>query len=490
MNAFLHSPSRPCPLAEVPRWDFASEVVVVGFGAAGAAAAIEAAEAGAQVLLFEAASGSGGTSALAGGDIYLGGNGGTPAQRANGFEDQSEDMLRYMMMAGGPDADAARVRLYVDNALNHYGWLKSQGIPYRNTYLPGKRLAPATGDCLIWSGSEAAWPFSEQAKPAPRGHLPEIAAMGGRLLVDTLAARAAEKGVQVQYDAKALALIAGANNRVEGVVVRIDGEARFARARRGVVLATGGFVLSKEMLARFAPHAFRLGNDALSAGHDDGSGIRMGMSVGGAAIHMDQIFTTLPFYPPEDHVKGIFVNSQGQRFINEDAYPGRIAAHCLKQTGDRFWLLADNAIFSRPLEYARLEIAAVAESWEEIERELGLPADTLSHTVAVHNRHAAKGEDPLFHKAANWLKVLNEPPYVAIACHFGQAFFSYFTLGGLHVKPTGEVLNADGQVVPGLYACGRTVSGLPRWGEGYSSGFSLGDCTFFGRLAGRSAATA
>src|SRR4051812_37760802 len=112
-----YSPARPCALADVPRWDFTSDVVVVGFGAAGASAAIEAAGTGAKVRLFEVASGSGGTSALSGGDIYLGGGGGTPPQRAAGFADQTEDMVRYMLMAGGPDADEPRVRLYVENAL-------------------------------------------------------------------------------------------------------------------------------------------------------------------------------------------------------------------------------------------------------------------------------------------------------------------------------------------------------------------------------------
>jgi succinate dehydrogenase/fumarate reductase flavoprotein subunit len=475
----------------VPRFEFDADVVIVGFGSAGASAAIEAAEAGARVTLFEVASGSGGTSAMAGGDVYLGGHGGTPAQRANGFEDTTEDFFRYMMLAGGPDADEARVRLYAENALDHYHWLRAQGIPYRNTYLPGKRQAPGTGDCLIWSGNEDTWPFDRAARPCPRGHLPEVVGeMGGRLLVDRLARRAEQLGVEVHFDARAVALVADDARRVRGVVLRIDGAPRFARARRGVILCAGGFTLNSEMLRRHAPHAARLGADALSAGHDDGSGILMGQSVGGAAIHMDELFVTLPLYPPESHVKGILVNEQGQRFVNEDAYPGRIAVHCMRQPGDRIFLLVDGALFEQPTALSRIEVAAVGESWEEVERELGMVEGTLVHSVRVHNRHAAKGEDPLFHKGAKWLKPLDEPPFAALACHLGQAFYPYFTLGGLSTRPTGEVLGVDGGIVPGLYAAGRTCCGLPRWAEGYSSGMSLGDCTFFGRLAGRSAATA
>jgi succinate dehydrogenase/fumarate reductase flavoprotein subunit len=214
----------------------------------------------------------------------------------------------------------------------------------------------------------------------------------------------------------------------------------------------------------------------------------MGQSVGGAAIHMDELFVTLPIYPPESHVKGILVNERGQRFINEDAYPGRIAVYCARQLGDRIFLLVDSGLFEQPTEISRISVAAVGESWEEVERELGMVEGTLVHSVRVHNRHAAKGEDPLFHKAARWLKPLDEPPFAALACHLGQAFYPYFTLGGLATLPTGQVLTPDGEIVPGLYAAGRTCCGLPRWAEGYSSGMSLGDCTYFGRLAGRAAA--
>jgi succinate dehydrogenase/fumarate reductase flavoprotein subunit len=214
----------------------------------------------------------------------------------------------------------------------------------------------------------------------------------------------------------------------------------------------------------------------------------MGLSVGAAAIHMDELFTTLPIYPPESHVKGILVNECGQRFINEDAYPGRVSVHCTRQPGDRIFLLVDDEIFSQPSELSRIEVAAVGESWEALERELGVPEGSLVASVETYNRHAARGEDPLFHKTAKWIKPLDEPPFAALACHVGQAFYPFFTLGGLSTLPTGEVLTEDDEVVVGLYAAGRTCCGLPRSAEGYSSGMSLGDCTFFGRLAGRSAA--
>lgn len=482
------SPSRPCPVSEVPQWDFESDVIVVGFGSAGASAAIEAAQAGASVTLFEVASGSGGTSAMAGGDIYLGGGGGTSAQRANGFEDSTEDFYRYMLMAGGPDADEERVRMYAEGALDHHEWLKKQGVPYRDTYIPGKPVMPGTGDCLILSGSEYASPFKEQAKPCPRGHLPEaVGELGGFFLLDALTKRVHALGVDVQFDARGQSLIVDERGAVVGLVVEVDRSLRFARARGGVILCAGGFALNEEMLAQYAPLRERVGDDGLSGGNDDGSGIRMGMSVGGAAIHMDELFLTLPFYPPESHVKGMLVNDKGSRFINEDAYGGRVAHYIASQIGDRFFLLVDDEIFEQPSEYSKIEIASVGETWEEIEADLGFPSGTLTSSVAVYNEHAAKGEDPLFDKDSAWLKPLDRPPFAALSCHLKEAYYPFFTLGGLRVRPTGELLTTDGEVVPGVYAAGRTCCGLPRWGKGYSSGMSLGDCTFFGRQAGLAA---
>jgi succinate dehydrogenase/fumarate reductase flavoprotein subunit len=203
---------------------------------------------------------------------------------------------------------------------------------------------------------------------------------------------------------------------------------------------------------------------------------------------MNEFFTTCPWYPPESLVKGIFVNQAGQRFINEDCYHGRIARAAVEQMGDTVWLLADNEIFDRPIELAKMELAAVGESWEEIESELHMPQGTISRTVAVYNEHAAKAVDPVWHKAAKWLKPLDVPPFAALAMSPSDSYFSYFTLGGLETLPTGEVLDLRGKPIPGLYAAGRVACGLPRWGKGYSSGLSLSDSSFFGRKAGQSAA--
>ena len=479
----------PCSLASVRRFDMETDVIIVGFGAAGACAALEAARAGAQVILFEAAAGSGGTSALSGGEIYLGGGGGTPIQVAAGFADATEDLFHYLMMAGGPNADEAKARLYAEGSLAHFHWLCAQGVKYKTSYIPEKTVEPVTDDCLIWSGSEEAWPFTSHAKPCPRGHCPQFVGMGaGRYLMDVLAQRVNDLDIDVRYNSRALALIADASGRVHGLIVRTDGERRYARARKGVVLCTGGFIMNRDMVKRHAPLLLRSRHPIGSI--DDGSGIQLGLSVGAAAVNMSEGFVTLPWYPPGSLVKGIFINERGQRFINEDCYHGRVSHYILQQSGDRVWLLADHATYAPPdfQRLARIEIGAAGESWEEVEQELNLPRGALVSTVEIYNRYAAEGEDPLFHKAAKWLKPLNEPPFVALDCRVDHCFYSSFTLGGLDTLPTGEVLREDREAVPGLYAAGRTACGLPRWGPGYSSGLSLADATFFGRLAGMQAA--
>ena len=480
-----YSRNRPCPLSQVPRWDIETDVAVLGFGAAGACVALEARRAGAGVTLFEVTSGSGGTSALSGGEIYMGGNGGTPIQRSAGFPDETEDLYQYLLMAGGPNADAAKVRLYADNSLKHFEWLQAQGVQYKNSFIPQRIVEPSTDDCLIWSGSEEAWPFVEQAKPCPRGHTPQWLGMGGgRYLMDVLAARVAEAGVDVRFDSRVVALIADEDRRVHGLVARIDGADRFVRARRGVALCAGGFVMNRDMVRRHAPHLLRSQHPIGTV--DDGSGILLGQSVGGAAINMNEGFCTLPWYPPESLIKGIFVNERGQRFINEDCYHGRVSQHILQQAGNRIFLLQDHETYAEPEfgKFSNISIAAAGDSWEEVEKDLELPEGSLVATLEVYNRFAAAGTDPLFRKGRKWLKPLTAGPFVALDCRIDLCFYSHFTLGGLDTLPTGEVLDADRQPIPGLYAAGRTACGLPRWGAGYSSGMSLADATFFGRQAG------
>ena len=335
-------PTRPLPLAEVPGWDREVDVAVVGFGGAGACAAIEACDGGAEVAIFELASGAGGSTALSSAEIYLGGDGGTAVQQACGWTDTQQDMADYLMRCAGPQADAAKIDAYVRGSVGHFNWLESLGVPFKRSEYPQRAMLALTDDCLLFTGNEKAWPFTETAKPCPRGHNLEVEGdNGGPLFMRIMQRNIAERDIAVEFDCRALTLIVERRdgvNHVCGLVVRIDMRECYIKARRGVVLCSGGFVMNQAMLAKYAPGLQRatvpIGNPG-----DTGSGILMGMGVGAAAINMHEGFVSLPFYPPASLTYGVLVNDKAQRFINEDCYHGRVGAELLKQSGERVYLL-------------------------------------------------------------------------------------------------------------------------------------------------------
>ena len=265
--------------------------------------------------------------------------------------------------------------------------------------------------------------------------------------------------------------------------MRSAGREEALRARRGVVLCTGGFINDEEMLRLHAPLLarckFRVGAEG-----DDGSGIRMGIAAGGAPLNLGMGSVSLPVTPPKAMLKGLLVNGQGQRFVNEDAYMGRLGEFALLHHEGRAFWIHDDATFVRP-DVPR-KLVAAGDTLAELERELGLPDGGLQATVELYNRHAARGEDPLFHKRSKWVVPLERPPYGAFDCTVDGSLYAAFTLGGLRTSPDGEVLGADGTPIPGLYAAGRASACLAA--PGYASGLSLGDGTFFGRRAGRKSA--
>ena len=462
--------------SEIGGWDREVDVIVVGLGCAGAAATLEAASAGAKVVALERASGGGGTSANSGGVIYLGG--GTAVQRECGFEDSAEEMFKYLMAASGPAPDEDKIRVFCDQSVAHFEWFLAQGVPFKAVFYPHYSGEPPTDDGLVFSGSENAHPFNSIAKPAPRGHVPQVPGQAGGLLMQKLLAAVEASSAETITDAHCRELVLD-RGEVVGVIARVDGDTLALRATGGVVLCAGGFVNNKEMLRRHAPELmqckYRVGTT-----FDDGSGICMGMAAGGEAIHMSHGSISLPIVPPKKLQKGILVNGQGSRFINEDAYFGRIGEHAVYRQDGTAYLVLDAETFDRP-EVER-EIAGVGETIEELESELALPVGSLAATLSLYNTHAEQGRDPLFHKSPDYVVPLSHPPYGALDCTTKSSLYAVFTLGGLRTSASGEVLTPDGEPIAGLYAAGRTTSGIAA--PGYASGISIGDGTFFGRRAG------
>jgi len=456
-------------------------VLVVGLGIAGACAAIEASDRGAEVLVLERAGGGGGTSAQSGGVIYLGG--GTPVQKACGFDDDPDEMFRFLMAASGPEPDEAKTRLFCDESVEHFHWFEQQGVPFKHSFYPEPSMEAPTDDCLVFTGGEDTWPYNEIARPAARGHKPRTEAAAGGFLMQCMTDAVARANVRVECDVLAETLVVDSDGGVVGAVARRAGREIAVRARRGVILAAGGFVLDDEMVMHHCPQVSRCAL-RLSAGGDDGGGIRMGLGAGGGVVRMDAAECAIPLTPPRRLVRGVLVNRFGQRFINEDAYYGRIGQSSLfRQDGGMFFVHDDETY---EVNNVGFDVDHVGETIEELEREMGLPDGSLQATLELYNRHAERGEDPVFHKGREFLKPLIAPPFGAIDCSVDKVLYATFTLGGLRTRPGGEVLTPDGRPVPGLYAAGRTTSGLAAFG--YVSGISLADGSFFGRWAGRSAA--
>ena len=457
------------------------DVLVVGSGSAGTCAAIEAAEAGARVVVLEARDEPGGSSATASGQLYLGG--GTSLQKACGFEDTADDLYAYLMASCGPGADPVKTRIFADRATEHFEWVASHDVPFKPTFLPHTETTnPPGDDGLTYTGSELAHPYRSLAAPAPRGHNVQMDGNSGARLMSGLLSEAGKLGIDIRTGRRVTSLVRE-GQRIAGVVTRTgEGPPRSIGARGGVVLATGGFHHNPEMLARYAPKLANL--TPIGVPNEDGSGIRLGMAAGGDVMGMEAGCIILPYAKPRKLTKGIVVNATGQRFINEDVYQavhGAVAVH--GQRGEAF-CITDSEVFGEP--QMPHPIIGPFDTMEELESALEIPEGSLVQTWKTYNAHAARGEDPLFHKSREWVEPLDRPPYRALDLRVSSFPYPFFTLGGLRTTPQGEVLTAEGEVIEGLYAAGRSTSGIPA--RGYSSGVSLADATFFGRLAGRSAA--
>jgi succinate dehydrogenase/fumarate reductase flavoprotein subunit len=464
--------------AEPRRWDDEADLLIMGSGAAGASAALEARGRGAEVRVYEMLPIPGGSSSLSGGVCYMGG--GTPLQKALGFEDSREDMYRFMVAASGRYAPLAKIEAYCNESLAHFDWLVANGVNYAQRFSAEKELSHEAAS-LYFCGNERTYPYRDIARPAPRGHVPPAKNQtGGRSLMQSLLASLQQHGVQVNTGAACERLVRASDGAVLGVEVRDAGGVRSVRARKGVVLAAGGFIHNPEMLKKHAPELFACAPHWGRAG-DLGIGICMGMSVGANVLHMQQGFAVLPLYPPENVLKGVVVNLRGQRCVSEDSYYGVLGHEILFNQSGRGYLIVDRTSDYAAPDY-RLIVAGEAPSIAALEARLKLPEQSLQQTVAYYNRYAERGEDPLLGKGRDYLAPLLAPSFKAYDLGVDQAFYAVHTFGGLETTVNAEVLNVEGEVIPGLYAAGRTSAGIPV-SPYYASGLSIGDSTFFGRRA-------
>jgi 3-oxo-5alpha-steroid 4-dehydrogenase len=463
--------------------DEAYDVVVVGFGIAGGCAALEAARAGARVLLLERSAVHGGTSSMSGGHFYLGG--GTAVQRATGHEDSVEAMAAYLM-ASTKDPDEEKIRAYCEDSVEHFDWLESLGFEFERSFFPGKAVIQPGTEGLMFTGNEKVWPFRDNILPAPRGHKVPVPGdtEGTKIVMDLLRTQVEEAGVEVRFETGVTNLVVD-DQQVVGVTWRSYDKTGVVLAS-SVVLAAGGFVMNPDMVAHYTP---ALGSKLFTLGssYDDGLGIRLGQSVGAALEHMDEPFITAPFYPPSQLVKGLLINKLGKRFVAEDSYHARTSYHVMQEPDSSAYLIVDADHYAEQ----QMQLVPLKDGYETVEEMaegLDIPVAVLSETLDRYNTHAAEGSDPDFHKHPDWLAPQSTPPWAVLDLTLGNALYAGFTLGGLAVTVDGEVKREDGSVVRGLYAAGACASNIAQDGNGYCSGTQLGEGSYFGRRAGRHAA--
>ena len=452
------------------------DIVVVGGGIAGHCAAVQGAMLGASVLLLEKMPEYGGSTAMCGGAFAFAG---TRVQREQGIEDSPELLEKDLLTCGRHANDPAIVRAYAEHQYASYRWLEELGLVFDNVTLNGGQSVPRLHSL------------------DPRQML--------RLLHDALA----KHGGHYQANAPVKRLLhegVGPQRRVVGV--ELDDGRRYA-AHRGVVLATGGFSRSQEMVARFAPEW--MSARPMGGMGNTGDGLRMAWALGADMVDMG--FTKGTYGAPaarplpgkEDlapllihtmYKGGIVVNLDGNRFVDESLSYKDIGEECLRQrqaTGVQIFdqkVMDQSAPFPTVDNYpAAMEAGFIqrADSIADLAKKMNLPPAALERTVDRYNAFC-EGREPDVMGRTSLTGGFGHPPaivngpFYAIACIPGLNT----TFCGLHTDANARVLDVFGEAIDGLYAAGEVMGGLH--GASYMSGSSLAKGCIFGRLAAHDAA--
>ncbi|MCB9439886.1 MAG: FAD-binding protein [Mycolicibacterium sp.] len=521
-----------------------TEVLVVGFGAAGACAALEARAAGADVLVVDRFNG-GGATAISGGIIYAGG--GTSVQRTAGVHDTADGMLTYLRAEVGDAVRPETLERFVATSPAMIDWLSGHGVPFDASVCPYKTSYPNNRYYLYYSGSECAGAFRDLTPPVQRGHRAKGRGASGKQVYDPLAASVRRSGARIQLHTRVTGLIieggrvigadavtlAGAPDRVRRRFARMAAiaakpgiyypplrrvlesrmallEKRFGQqiriaASKGVILCAGGYIANTEMIATHAPQ-FTSGL-ALGTTGDDGAGIAMAVAAGGVTDHLDDVSAWRFITPPSTLFGAIVVDENGRRMIDESRYGAALGRQLVREHDGRGWILADAATMreaTRQLPRESLWFQLVlavglsasgrvrGHTLAEVARKAGIDPAGLAVTVAAHNDAIAAGQPDPMGKPADFTRVIGDGPYTLLDISVRPSVIypcPMFTLGGVRVdEQTGEVTRADGTPIRGLYAAGRTAVGI--CANSYVSGLSIADCVFSGRRAGAHAATA
>ena len=507
------SGSNAAPLSPVglpDTWDAESDVVVAGFGGAGAAAAWEALNAGSTVTILEKQSKAGGSTNICGGLIYMGG--GTPTQIAAGFDETSDNYYQYLVAATGPGVSEAHCRVMADESLDLYHWLvDTLGVVFQPGYNPPWPEEENYDAGLACTGDEFNLDYAGYCEAVPHSHWVEgltddlegtlTGAKNGSGFFAPIQKAVENLSPEILYKTPAERLIVHPETgRVVGVQAEKEGRPYNVKANKGVVLCTGGFAFNDAMVEQYVPYA--AGSVVIGTEGDTGDGIRMGQGVGADTRHMNFAYGQLSngAWIARDSVVGgpllfsALVNKRGVRFIAEDHYAGSYYAQVARnpyyfRDYETCYMVFDQQTYEQMNEISEVGadvIVAQADTIDALAAALQMPTGALENTIAYYNEYAQKGEDPLWMKRPAYTRPISKPPFYAVAATTLNGLFTY---GGLKINTDAQVLSAmDDTPIPGLYSAGRNASDI--LGTGYcGSGASVASCYTFGRIAGRNVAS-
>jgi succinate dehydrogenase/fumarate reductase flavoprotein subunit len=553
------------------------DVAVVGSGAAGLTAALTAARAGLTAVVIEKAEVIGGTTALSEGMIWVPCS---PEARSIGIADSPAEALAYLEAIGGNRVDRARAQAYLAAGPDMLDWLHRETevrfdlVPTSQDYesdAPGARrggraLRPAPFDGRRLGADfgrlrrplETTMAFGGMMIPSARlgdflgvhrsaGAVSRVAPVvaryvrdrlagaprgtllsGGNALVAALLISARAAGVEIVTGARATGLVTE-EGRVAGVDLRLGAATARIVARRGVLLAAGGFGASDDLTAVHFPDRRRgIAHVGLAPSTNTGDGLHLATAAG-AALRDDAAepcaWSPVSLVPARDGRRVPFphyidrgkpgvicVDRGGRRFANEARSYHVFTPELVERAGGEAWILCDHAAFRRwglgaapPVpgmerRHLRSGYLLRAPTLADLASRAGIDPAGLSATVAAFNDAARRGEDPAFGRGATayeraagdpdhgpnpTLGPLVAPPFYAVRLYPGDIA----TFHGLATDPDGRVLAAAGDPVPGLYAAGNDAA-TPFGGTYPGAGGTIGPAMVFGWRAARAMAGA
>ncbi|OFK62054.1 flavocytochrome c [Globicatella sp. HMSC072A10] len=433
------------------------DIVIIGAGGGGMAAAITAQEAGADVAIFEKMPIAGGNTSKSSGGMNASE---TKFQKEQGIEDSNDLFYEDTLEGGKGTNDPELLRYMVDHSAEAIDWLDSIGITLNN---------------ITFSGGAS----------VKRIHRPEDGSAVGGYLVEGLLRNIHEKEIPLFVNSE-VTKINETDGRVSGVNVTVEGEEKTINAK-AVIIATGGFGGNLEMVSEIKPEL----EGFVTTNHEGatGDGIRMAEELGAAVVDMDQIqihptVEQSTSYLVTESVRGdggILVNQQGERFTDELLTRDKVSANIIALPEKYAYIIADQRLKESVTainQYEEKGIVTKAETIEELAEKLEIPAENLKATLDTWNEAVKNQEDKDFGRTTGMEYDLFHAPYYAIKIAPGI----HHTMGGLKIDTETHVLREDGTAIEGLFGAGEVTGQVH--GSNRIGGNAVADIIVFGRQAG------